>query len=192
MPSHTLSKAVFLDRDGVINKDHGYVFEPESFEFISGVFDACLHFQALGYKLVVVTNQSGIARGYYTEAQFHALSRWMCETFRHHGVHIAGVYYCPHHPTQGHAPYVQDCNCRKPHPGMLLKAIEEHHIDPASSLMLGDKAADMQAAAAAGVGYKVLVQTGQPFSAADAAQADAVWESLYDACTRWPLASRQS
>jgi D-glycero-D-manno-heptose 1,7-bisphosphate phosphatase len=172
------NKALFLDRDGVINVDHGYVSTPEQFEFVNGVFEACKHFQAQGYKLVVVTNQSGIARGYYSPEQFKVLTQWMCQQFAAHGVHITAVYHCPHHPTKGHAPYVQDCNCRKPAPGMLLQAIAEHGIDPAQSIMVGDKGADMQAAAAAGVGHKVLVQSGQPFSEQEAALADAVWPSL--------------
>lgn len=174
-----LAKAVFLDRDGVINIDHGYVSSPEQFEFVGGVFEACQQFQAHGYKLVVVTNQSGIARGYYTAAQFEVLTQWMCQQFAAHGVHITAVYHCPHHSSTGLAPYVQDCNCRKPAPGMLLQAIAEHSIDPAQSIMVGDKVADMQAAAAAGVGYKVLVQTGHPFSSQEAQWADAVWPSLH-------------
>jgi len=173
------SKALFLDRDGVINIDHGYVSTPEQFEFVDGVFEACQQFQALGYKLIVVTNQSGIARGYYSPQQFEQLTQWMCAQFAAHGVHITAVYHCPHHPTKGQAPYVQDCNCRKPAPGMLLQAIAEHSIDPALSIMVGDKGADMQAAAAAGVGHKVLVQSGQPFSSQEAALADAVWPSLH-------------
>lgn len=179
--TRTKSKALFLDRDGVINVDHGYVSTPDQFEFIDGVFEACQHFQAQGYTLIVVTNQSGIARGFYTPQQFETLTQWMCQQFAAHGVHITAVYHCPHHPTHGNAPYVQDCACRKPAPGMLLQAIAEHGIDPARSIMVGDKAADMQAAAAAGVGFKVLVNTGQPFSPQDAALADAVWPTLRSA-----------
>jgi heptosyltransferase I len=175
------NKAIFLDRDGVINVDHGYVYLPEQFEFIDGVFEACQHFQALGYKIIVVTNQSGIARGYYTQAQFDALNQWMLEQFAHHGVHITAVYHCPHHPNQGVVPYVQECQCRKPKPGMLLRAITEHNIDPAQSIMVGDKAADMMAATAAGVGHKVLVQTGQPFTNAESQLADEVLMNLFQA-----------
>jgi heptosyltransferase I len=182
--SKAFAKAVFLDRDGVINVDHGYVSTPEQFEFVDGVFEACQHFLKQGYKLVVVTNQSGIARGYYSPEQFEALTHWMLQQFSEHGVHITAVYHCPHHPTKGQAPYVQDCKCRKPAPGMLLQAIAEHGIDPAQSIMVGDKVADMQAAAAAGVGHKVLVQSGQPFSSQEAALADEVWPNLYAACIR--------
>ena len=171
-------RAAFLDRDGVINVDHGYVHRPEDFIFIDGVFEACRHLQSLGYRLIVVTNQSGIARGYFTEADFHALSEWMRARFREQGVTLDGIYFCPHHPDKGLSAYRGPCDCRKPAPGMLLQAIHEHGIDPAHSLMLGDKAADMAAAAAAGVGRRILVRSGQPFSAADTAQADEIWDSI--------------
>lgn len=173
-----LSRAVFLDRDGVINIDHGYVSTPEQFEFVDGVFEACKKFQAQGYKLIVVTNQSGIAQGYYGPQQFEQLTQWMCEQFDAHGVHITAVYHCPHHPTKGQTPYLQDCQCRKPAPGMLLRAIAEHRLDAALSIMVGDKGVDMQAAASAGVGYKVLVQSGKHFNHHEAALADAIWSNL--------------
>jgi D-glycero-D-manno-heptose 1,7-bisphosphate phosphatase len=176
----TLRKAAFLDRDGVINIDHGYTFKPEHFDFIDGVFDACRHLQNLGYLLIVVTNQSGIARGYYTEQDFAVLTSWMKQQFAAHGVKIDGVYYCPHHLEKGQVPYNIDCDCRKPNPGMLTQAIREFGIDPALSLMVGDKAADMQAAAAAGVAQKILVRSGQPLTAEDLQSADQVWESLAD------------
>lgn len=175
-----LNKAVFLDRDGVINIDHGYIFKPEHFDFIDGVFDACRHLQNLGYLLIVVTNQSGIARGYYSEQDFAVLTSWMKQQFAAHGVKIDGVYYCPHHLEKGQVPYNIDCDCRKPNPGMLTQAIREFGIDPAVSLMVGDKAADMQAAAAAGIGRKILVQSGQALSDEDLQSADMVWASLAD------------
>jgi D-glycero-D-manno-heptose 1,7-bisphosphate phosphatase len=180
-----VSPAVFLDRDGVINVDHGYVSRPEQFEFIDGVFEACQHFAALGYTLIVVTNQSGIGRGYYSEADFHQLTDWMVQRFADHGVKIAGVYWCPHHPVKAQGSYQRECNCRKPAPGMILQAAAEHGIDLSRSLMLGDKAADMQAAASAGVGHKVLVLSGQPISAADQALADEVWLCARDALHRF-------
>jgi len=171
-------KAAFLDRDGVINLDHGYVSTPEQFEFIDGVFDACRLLQQQGYLLIVVTNQSGIGRGYYNEAQFHQLTDWMKQQFADQGVLIDAVYFCPHHPEKALPHYQQDCNCRKPNPGMLQQAIAEFDINPAQSLMLGDKAADMQAAAAAGVGRKILVLSGQSLSDDDKHYADEVWPSL--------------
>lgn len=190
-------RAAFLDRDGVINVDHGYVHRPEDFTFIDGVFEGCRHLQSLGYALIVITNQSGIARGMFSEADFRALTDWMTARFAEEGVVLTAVYFCPHHPdypdypgypgysdkeqSKGPAPYRHDCDCRKPAPGMLLQAIREYGIDPARSLMLGDKGADMQAATAAGVGRRILVRSGQAFTAQDAAQADEVWDSLHDA-----------
>ena len=176
----TLRKAAFLDRDGVINIDHGYTYKPEHFDFIDGVFNACRHLQNLGYLLIVVTNQSGIARGYYTEQDFAVLTSWMKQQFAAHGVKIDGVYYCPHHLEKGQVPYNIDCDCRKPNPGMLLQAIREYGIDPAQSLMVGDKAADMQAATAAGVARKFLVRSGHPLTDEDLHSADQIWDSLAD------------
>jgi D-glycero-D-manno-heptose 1,7-bisphosphate phosphatase len=176
-----LHKAAFLDRDGVINIDHGYTSVPEQFDFIDGIFDACRHLQQQGYLLIVVTNQSGIARGYYSEHQFALLTCWMKQQFAAHGVKIDGVYYCPHHLEKGQSPYDIDCDCRKPRPGMMQQAMREFHIDPAQSLMVGDKAADMQAAAAAGITRKILVRSGQPLTEEDLASADEVWDSLAQA-----------
>jgi D-glycero-D-manno-heptose 1,7-bisphosphate phosphatase len=170
--------AVFLDRDGVINVDHGYVSRPEQFEFIDGIFEACQHFSALGYTLIVVTNQSGIGRGYYSEADFHRLTDWMVQRFADRGVTIAGVYWCPHHPVNAKGAYQRECDCRKPAPGMILQAAQEHDIDLASSLMLGDKVSDMQAASVAGIRRKILVLSGQSISEANRTFADEVWSSL--------------
>lgn len=149
-------KAAFLDRDGVINVDRGYVHRPEDFEFVEGIFDLCRSLQARNYLLLVVTNQSGIARGLFSEQQFQALIQWMLARFRHQDVAIAQVYHCPHHPRYG-VPGQRRCNCRKPAPGMLLKAIREHDIDPAESLMIGDRETDMQAAEAAGIRRRLLL-----------------------------------
>ncbi len=146
------NKAFFLDRDGVINVDHGYVSTPQDFEFIPGVFEACQHIQAAGYLIVIVTNQAGIGRGYYTESDFLALTDWMVKQFAGQGVNIASVEYCPHHPTEGKGSYKKACSCRKPEPGMLLKACEEQNIDAAASVMVGDKPSDMEAGRRAGIG----------------------------------------
>jgi D-glycero-D-manno-heptose 1,7-bisphosphate phosphatase len=173
-------KAAFLDRDGVINHERHYLYRPEHFEFIEGVFDACRHLQALGYRLIVVTNQSGIARGLYTEVQFQALSVWMCAQFAAQQVRIDAVYHCPHlhMPDAPVSAYNTQCQCRKPRPGMLQRAIRDFSLDPAQCLMVGDKGVDMQAAAAAGVARKILVQSGHTLSDADRALADEVWPSL--------------
>ncbi len=172
------NKAVFLDRDGVINVDHAYVHKIEDFEFIPGVFEACRKFVAAGYRLIVVTNQSGIGRGYYSEADFQRLTEWMKGRFAEEGAPLSAVYFCPHHPKNAVEPYKMECQCRKPGPGMLLDAIAEFDIDPSLSVMVGDKGADMEAAKAAGVGLKILMTTGQQFSEEDTALADRVCHSL--------------
>ena len=149
--------ALFLDRDGVINVDHGYVHRIEDFEFIPGIFELCRAARALGHKLVVVTNQAGIARGLYTEGQFHALTAWMKQRFVEEGAPLDGVYFCPTHPSAGLGAYRVDTEFRKPGPGMLLQAARELDIDLPRSTIIGDKVSDMQAGAAAGVRRLFLV-----------------------------------
>jgi D-glycero-D-manno-heptose 1,7-bisphosphate phosphatase len=170
--------AVFLDRDGVINQDTGYVASVDDFHFIDGAIEALQLLKKKGYCLVVVTNQSGIARGLFTEKQFMHLTEWMDWSLADRDVDLDGIYYCPHHPTEGEAPYRQACECRKPAPGMLLDAAKELDIDLASSYMVGDKGADMQAAKAAGVMHKVLVRTGKPVTEESQVLADEVQDSL--------------
>lgn len=181
-----VGKAAFLDRDGVINHERHYLCQPEQFEFIEGVFEACRHLQALGYLLVVVTNQSGIARGLYSEAQFEALTDWMLQHFAEQQIHITAVYHCPHlfQPDAPDSPYNRECDCRKPMPGMLLRAMAEHQIDPERSLMVGDKGVDLLAAANAGVTRRILVQSGHALSESDLELADEVWPSLRSALER--------
>lgn len=144
-------KALFLDRDGVINVDHDYVHRSDQFDFIEGIFDLCRRFGDAGYKIIVVTNQSGIARGKYSEEDFEILTSWMCEAFLKEGVEITHVYHCPHHPE-----ITGECDCRKPLPGMLLAAQAAYHIDMPSSVMIGDKERDIKAAQAAHVGRTIL------------------------------------
>ncbi|HEX5055847.1 MAG TPA: HAD family hydrolase [Gammaproteobacteria bacterium] len=148
-----LSKAAFLDRDGVINrdKDKGYIFRRQDFEFLDGVFEACRRLNELGFKIIVVTNQSGIGRGYYTDEQFHVLNRWMLQRFREEGAPLTDVYYCPYHP-EGKGEYRKDSPYRKPGPQMLLDAAEDYGLDMAASFMVGDKQIDVQAGRAAGAG----------------------------------------
>lgn len=155
------ARALFLDRDGVINHDHGYLHQKEDFQFLEGIFDLCQLAHAHGLQIHVVTNQSGIGRGYYTEDDFHALSAWMTQQFAAQGIPIAGVHFCPHHPRHGQGIYRQDSPRRKPAPGMILDAAREHGLDVARSVMVGDKATDMQAAQAAGVGRWILVSHDQ-------------------------------
>jgi len=170
--------AIFLDRDGTINADHGYVHEIDQFEFIDGVIDAMRELKEMGFALVVVTNQSGIARGKFSEAQFETLTEWMDWSLADRGVDLDGIYYCPHHPEAAVEEFRQQCDCRKPEPGMLISARDFLHIDMAASYMIGDKLEDMQAAQAAGVGTKVLVRSGKPVTEEAEKAADWVIDSL--------------
>lgn len=175
-----LIPAIFLDRDGTINIDHGYVSEIDDFIFIDGVIEALAELKKMGFALVLITNQSGIARGKFTEEQFLQLTEWMDWSLADRGVDLDGIYYCPHHPTEGIGEYQQQCECRKPMPGMLLAAQKELHIDMARSYIVGDKIDDLKAGIAAGVGHKVLVKTGKPVTTEGEALADFVLNSLAD------------
>lgn len=179
-----MKAAAFLDRDGVVNIDRGYVFRATDFEFVPGTLDAARTLKELGLALVVVTNQSGIARGYYGVEQFNELTEWMKQQFAAHGAALDGVYYCPHHPIDGPAPYRQDCGCRKPAPGMLLDAARDLGIDLSSSVLFGDKASDLQAALAAGIPNRVLLGTDghdQPADPVPRGLATERYRSLADA-----------
>jgi len=152
-------KALFLDRDGVINVDLGYVHSPLDFCFLPGIFDVCRTAQALSYLVIVVTNQAGIARGYYSESEFLELTEWMTARFGQEGIHISRVYYCPYHPVHGVGRYKADSPDRKPHPGMLFRAKADFDLDLASSVLIGDKLSDIRAAEAAGIGTRILLQS---------------------------------
>ena len=144
-------KTIFLDRDGVINKDINYLHKIDDFEFVDGIFDACLYFQQLGYKIIIVTNQSGIARGYYNESDYQKLTQWMLGQFEKNNIKILDVFHCPHGPDS-------TCDCRKPKPGMFLKANAKHNIDMEKSWMIGDKERDLIAANRAGIHNTILLK----------------------------------
>jgi D-glycero-D-manno-heptose 1,7-bisphosphate phosphatase len=146
-----MKKAAFLDRDGVINRDTAYIADWSAFEFLPGAIEGMRLLQDAGYRLVVVTNQSGIARGIFSESAYKTLTAKMEATLSEHGAVLTGIYFCPHHPTEGQGPYLMTCMCRKPAPGMLKQAIADHGLDPAVSLMIGDKASDIEAGRRAGV-----------------------------------------
>ena len=146
-------KTIFLDRDGVINKEVRYLFRLSDFEFIDGVFDACLYFQKLSYKIIIISNQSGIARGYYNENDYQKLTEWMLGQFNDNGINILDIFYCPHSPESL-------CECRKPKPGMLIEAKDKYNIGMKDSWMIGDKETDIEAANLAGINNTILVRSG--------------------------------
>ena len=144
------NRAIFLDRDGIINVDSGYVHKIEAFKFTSGIFKTLLSLQEKGFLLIIVTNQSGIARGYYSEEDYRDLTLHMMEKLSSKGIHIKGVYHCPHAPDEG-------CRCRKPRSGMFKAAQKEFKLDMKNSWMIGDKESDMKAAVNAGVKNRILL-----------------------------------
>ena len=146
-------KTIFLDRDGVISKEINYLYKIDEFKFIDGIFDACLYFLKLGYEIVIVTNQSGIARGYFNEDDYQLINHWMLRQFNNKGVAILDVFHCPHGPES-------TCGCRKPQPGMFLSAKFKHNINMQKSWMVGDKEVDIEAANAAGIKNTILVRSG--------------------------------
>ena len=154
-----MKRAAFLDRDGVINIDHAYVHDREHFEWVPGVLEGARMLTDAGFLLVVVTNQSGIGRGYYTEEDFHALTDWMCGVFAEAGAPIAAVRFCPHHPEKALGLYRRECRCRKPQPGMILDAAKDLNIDLSRSILFGDKPGDCTAGRSAGLPERVLLGT---------------------------------
>lgn len=161
-------RAAFIDRDGVLNEDRGYVSRAEDFHWLPGVVPALARIQAAGYALVVVTNQSGIARGFYTQADFEILTAHMREQLRVSGVTLDAVELCPHLPTATVPEYRVDCDCRKPRPGMILRAAKALELDLAASCLFGDKASDITAGRAAGVGRCWLIGDAQSPAGRDA------------------------
>lgn len=147
-------RALFLDRDGVINHDDGYTSRVQDFKFIDGIFDLCRAAVRSGYMLIVVTNQAGIGRGYYTEQEFAELTAWMCEQFRLEDAPIMDVFFCPYHPLHGKDAYKKESFDRKPNPGMILRAAQKYRISLHRSIMVGDKDSDMRAAASAGIAVR--------------------------------------
>lgn len=153
-------RALLLDRDGVVNIDHGYVGHRDRFEFVDGIFPLVRHAVDRGFRIAVITNQSGIARGCYTEADFLDLSGWMRDVFQSHGVELAGVFHCPYHRDGVVERYSRDSFWRKPNPGMILEAARRFGLALPASVFLGDQPTDMEAALAAGVERRVLLAEG--------------------------------
>ncbi|HNW51873.1 MAG TPA: HAD family hydrolase [Prolixibacteraceae bacterium] len=141
-----MNKGLFLDRDGVVNQEINYLHRIEDVVFIDGIFEICRFYQKNGFQLFIITNQAGIAKGYYKEEDFWSLTAWMNEEFKKKGIVITKVYHCPHHPN-----FTGDCNCRKPNPGMILKARQEFDLDLSRSILIGDKLSDIEAGQNAGI-----------------------------------------
>jgi len=163
-------KTIFLDRDGVINKDNNYVYKVVDFEFITGIFDLCLYLKDLGYEIVIVTNQSGIARGFFNETQYQTLTNWILTQFKNKQINILDILHCPHGPKS-------ECNCRKPMPGMFLQAKTKYNINMQKSWMIGDSERDIIAANLAGIENTILV-TAPPKKVGGKTQAKFVTNSI--------------
>jgi D-glycero-D-manno-heptose 1,7-bisphosphate phosphatase len=141
-----MNKALFIDRDGVINVDKVHVYRKEDFEFTDGIFDLCRRYSDKGYIILVITNQAGIAKGFYTEEDFKNLTQWMTEQFRDRGIIISKVYHCPHHPDID-----GPCQCRKPAPGMILQGVKDFNLDISECVLIGDMDSDLEAGKRAGI-----------------------------------------
>tara|TARA_B100000767_G_C19608643_1_gene468888 strand:- start:264 stop:806 length:543 start_codon:yes stop_codon:yes gene_type:complete len=166
-------KTIFLDRDGVINKEINYLHTIKNFEFIEGVFETCSFLQSLDYKIIIITNQSGIARGYSSIDDFEILTNWMVGQFKKREINILDVFYCPHLPDG-------NCNCRKPKPGMFLEAQLKYNIDMSGSWMIGDKEDDITAAISAGINKTILVKSGHKIRESES-NAKYIIESIHQA-----------
>ena len=149
-------RALFLDRDGVVNEDTGYVHDKRDCVFVHGIFEIVQYATMIGYEVVIVTNQAGIGRGYFSADQFDRFTEWMLDQFRKEGATISAVYHCPHHPEFGVGRYKVACECRKPRPGMLKQAEKDLNLDLTTSVIVGDKISDLEAGARAGVGRGFL------------------------------------
>lgn len=154
-----MSRTVFVDRDGVIIEDGDYIHRVEDLRIIPGAVEGLKNLFAAGFQIIIVTNQAGIARGFYTEEEYHAFSNQLLAILEKDGVRILAVYFCPHHPTEGVGKYKIDCACRKPRTGMLRRAASEHKIEASSSWLIGDKTSDIQAGKDFGL-KTILVRTG--------------------------------
>jgi D-glycero-D-manno-heptose 1,7-bisphosphate phosphatase len=157
-----VNKALFLDRDGVVNVEKNYLHKIEEFELMEGIIDVCHAYQDQGYLILIVTNQSGISRGYYSEEDFAHLSQWMIDHFKTFGITITRIYHCPHHESIDGL-----CECRKPEPGMFLEARKEYDLDMEHSVMIGDNERDIEASFKAGVGMNILLSREAVSSQAD-------------------------
>ena len=189
-----MTRALFLDRDGTVCHEVGYVNHPRRLSLLPGSAEAIRQSRRAGYLCVVVTNQAGVARGYFEEGLVQAANQRLARLLDAEGTALDGIYYCPHHPTAGESPYRLDCSCRKPRPGMLEQAARDLDIDLAESVMIGDKISDVEAGHQVGA-RGILVRTGyglgeEEFKKADwATTPEHVADDLL-AAVRWLLADR--
>ncbi|WP_370979187.1 D-glycero-alpha-D-manno-heptose-1,7-bisphosphate 7-phosphatase [Agaribacterium sp. ZY112] len=153
-------KVLFLDRDGVVNEEVNYLYRTEDFRFARNALIGIKAFVALGYQIAIVTNQAGIARGYYTEEDYRKLTEFYLKKLEAHGVPILTVAHCPHHPEGVVEKYSYECDCRKPKPGMIDDIVNEWNVNKAESIMVGDKLSDIEAGLRAGIENCFLVETG--------------------------------
>jgi D-glycero-D-manno-heptose 1,7-bisphosphate phosphatase len=151
------ARALFLDRDGVVNEEVGYLHRAEEVRFVDGIFSLCRTAAGLGYRLIVVTNQAGIARGYYTEADFEVLMEFMRGELSAEGVELDAVYFCPFHPEHGVGKYKQEHEDRKPGTGMLRRGVREFGVELSESVLVGDRCSDVAAANVAGLRQAFLI-----------------------------------
>jgi D-glycero-D-manno-heptose 1,7-bisphosphate phosphatase len=156
------TRALFLDRDGVINHEVGYLHRPQDVRWVDGILPLCRTAMQLGYKLIVITNQSGIARGLYSMAQYEELTVWMRAELLRDGIKLDAVYCCPYHPEHGIGEYKREHEDRKPQPGMLLRGAREFGVDLAQSILVGDRCSDIAAGLAAGVCQCFLMAGTEP------------------------------
>ncbi len=180
------NKAVFLDRDGVINEDYGYVYKIEDFHIYNEVFPALKLLKDAGYKLLIITNQSGIGRGYYTEEDFKRITEYMLGILKKEGIEIDDIYYCPHHPEGVIPEYTMKCNCRKPETGMIEEGIKKFNIDVKKSFLIGDKETDIEAGRKVGL-KTILVKTGRGKDYINTTKADYIADNILDAVKRFIL-----
>lgn len=172
-------KVAFLDRDGVINKEIGYLHRVDDFEYTENCVPALRNLSSLGYELIIVTNQAGIAKGLYTERDYQALTEWLVSDLKASGVDLLDVFYCPHHPNGKVTAYSRPCSCRKPQPGMFYLARDKHGIDTSNSIVVGDKHSDILAGRKANIGRAFLVKSGHAFI--ENTQLDAeIYANLYE------------